>query len=302
MQGTGSVAGLSALLLFLASVCAWTQGVSLFPPPGAEGTGERELKALAAAYPDRISKMEQRQGDWAVQVDGQWFAWAHGRILPESRSAAWETYSRYRFYPYSLEWLPPLPKLDDETAARLSKILQDMRVKPPRRSDAFLDSLFDAGSRARTESRITTVDFLGFSVRVHERIAAPLQAVVSEIQARAKVDPDVTLFLRGLSEIDGFNYRDVAGTLSRSYHSYGLALDLIPRSYRGKDTYWRWAAEKTAPWWSIPYEDRWLVPAGVVSAFERQGFVWGGKWLFFDTMHFEYRPEIFALARGGGNQ
>jgi hypothetical protein len=25
--------------------------------------------------------------------------------------------------------------------------------------------------------------------------------------------------------------------------------------------------------------------------------VWGGKWLFFDTMHFEYRPEIFNLAR-----
>jgi hypothetical protein len=26
------------------------------------------------------------------------------------------------------------------------------------------------------------------------------------------------------------------------------------------------------------------------------GFIWGGKWLFFDTMHFEYRPEILILS------
>jgi hypothetical protein len=31
--------------------------------------------------------------------------------------------------------------------------------------------------------------------------------------------------------------------------------------------------------------------------FERQGFIWGGKWWHFDTMHFEYRPEIIAHAK-----
>jgi hypothetical protein len=43
-----------------------------------------------------------------------------------------------------------------------------------------------------------------------------------------------------------------------------------------------------------------MVPDAVVAAFERHGFVWGGKWLFFDTMHFEYRPEILILARQQG--
>jgi hypothetical protein len=47
----------------------------------------------------------------------------------------------------------------------------------------------------------------------------------------------------------------------------------------------------------VPYEQRWMVPTSVVEAFERHGFVWGGKWLFFDTMHFEYRPEVLLLAR-----
>ncbi len=32
-------------------------------------------------------------------------------------------------------------------------------------------------------------------------------------------------------------------------------------------------------------------------AFERHGFIWGAKWYHFDTMHFEYRPEIIALAK-----
>ena len=27
--------------------------------------------------------------------------------------------------------------------------------------------------------------------------------------------------------------------------------------------------------------------------FEKYGFVWGGRWYHYDTMHFEYRPELF---------
>jgi len=37
----------------------------------------------------------------------------------------------------------------------------------------------------------------------------------------------------------------------------------------------------------------------IVDIFERHGFIWGGKWYHFDTLHFEYRPEILALARKG---
>jgi len=30
----------------------------------------------------------------------------------------------------------------------------------------------------------------------------------------------------------------------------------------------------------------------IVEIFERHGFIWGGKWYHYDTMHFEYRPEM----------
>ena len=33
-------------------------------------------------------------------------------------------------------------------------------------------------------------------------------------------------------------------------------------------------------------------PHKIVEIFERHGFIWGGKWYHYDTMHFEYRPEL----------
>jgi len=72
----------------------------------------------------------------------------------------------------------------------------------------------------------------------------------------------------------------------------------VPRSYRGRAVYWRWSrALDRAGWFRIPVAERWSPPASVVRAFERHGFVWGGKWARFDAMHFEYRPEIIAYSR-----
>ncbi len=292
----GLTASLAAVLV-LVSAGSWAQGAAIFPAPGSESTGQHEMEAFATAYPDRIGQAVQRDDDWAVQLDGQWFFWAHGRILPESKRADWEGYARFRFYPYPLGGLPPLPQLDAQTAARLEKALKEARAHPPRRSEDFLERLYNAASRRETESNIVTVDFLGFPVRVHQRIAEALSRVAAECAALRLKDPEAASFFAGLSEVDGFNYRDVAGTATRSYHGYGLALDLIPRSYGGKAAYWRWVMENTQQWWTTPYLARWMVPLSVVEAFEKQGFVWGGKWLFFDTMHFEYRPEIFILAR-----
>ena len=38
--------------------------------------------------------------------------------------------------------------------------------------------------------------------------------------------------------------------------------------------------------------ERHRIPPEIVDIFERHGFIWGGKWLHYDTMHFEYRPEL----------
>ena len=36
----------------------------------------------------------------------------------------------------------------------------------------------------------------------------------------------------------------------------------------------------------------------IIAIFESEGFIWGGRWWHYDTMHFEYRPEILCYARG----
>jgi hypothetical protein len=137
---------------------------------------------------------------------------------------------------------------------------------------------------------------MGFDVSVHEQIAKPLEAVGRDLELLVQTDPAARRFITGLRGLAGYNWREIAGTRSRSYHSYGIAVDLAPKSFGGKHTYWRWALPQTEDFYAIPYEQRWMVPRQIVEIFERRGFIWGGKWFFFDTMHFEYRPEILILA------
>jgi hypothetical protein len=288
-----------AIAVFLAVLLVFSAPGSplaslMYTPPALPGEGE--VRALAATWPDRIAEAAIRDGEWMLRVDDAWFAWANGRLLPEAERGRWEEFVSLSFYRYPLE-LPPLAPVDEATVARLRERVRENERNPPRRNDAFLGLLLRAGNRAETEARIVKMEVAGYTVSVHEDVAGPLARLSDELAALKATDPEVKAFLRGLVEINGYNYRFVDGTRTRSYHSYGLAVDLIPRSYGGRHPYWRWAIEKEPDWWAVPYERRWMVPTSVVEAFERHGFVWGGKWLFFDTMHFEYRPEVLMLAR-----
>ena len=262
----------------------------------AQDDGQREMRSLAQAYPDRIAELTRREGDWALRIDDTWYYWSKGRLLPEQLRQRWNEYTSYRFYNYSFG-LPPLPSLDEEDKRRIAKRIEQAESSPPLRHGGFLGDLYRAETRSQTEARIVTVSLMGFEVRVHERLVGPLAAVDRRVEELARNEPEIRRFLAGLKEAAGYNWREIAGTRSRSYHSYGLAVDLIPKSYGGRHTYWRWAMAANEEWYAIPYEQRWMVPRQVVQAFEEQGFIWGGKWLYFDTMHFEYRPEIIILAR-----
>jgi hypothetical protein len=263
--------------------------------------GELEMAALARAYPERIGDLAFRNDDWAVRIDDTWYCWAHGRLLPEELRDQWEQYTSYRFYSYPLD-LPPIPNPDEETKRRLKERLEQAEKNPPSRHEGLLADLYRAATRGQTEARIVTVKLMGFEVRVHEQIAEPLEAVNRDLEILVETDPGVQRFVAGLKGLAGYNWREIAGTRSRSYHSYGIAVDLAPKSFGGRHTYWRWALPQNEEFYTIPYEQRWMVPQQIVKIFEEQGFVWGGKWFYFDTMHFEYRPEILVLAAAAGEQ
>lgn len=81
-----------------------------------------------------------------------------------------------------------------------------------------------------------------------------------------------------------YNCRLIAGTSRPSAHGYGMAIDIAT----SKADYWRWSkpGRNGRPAW------RNRIPQDIVDIFEAHGFIWGGKWDHFDTMHFEYRPEL----------
>jgi hypothetical protein len=89
-----------------------------------------------------------------------------------------------------------------------------------------------------------------------------------------------------------FNYRLIAGTDQLSPHSYGIAIDLAGN----KGGYWRWTSRKEGDRIIKSY------PQEIVNIFERYNFIWGGKWGHFDTMHFEYRPELIFKSRYFGRK
>jgi hypothetical protein len=121
------------------------------------------------------------------------------------------------------------------------------------------------------------VDFFGQTVRMHVHAAAPLRRVVTRLKEVVAQRPALKSFLTPTGGT--LVWRRIAGTKRLSAHAYGIAIDLNP----GHSHYWRWS--KTPP-------ANGDLPTEIIEAFEAEGFIWGGRWHHFDTMHFEWRPEL----------
>jgi hypothetical protein len=88
-----------------------------------------------------------------------------------------------------------------------------------------------------------------------------------------------------------YNCRVVAGAKYMSMHAYAAAID-INAKYAN---YWRWALDDRG-------EPKWAnqIPIQIVGIFEKHRFIWGGYWYHYDTMHFEYRPELLPSEGSAG--
>jgi len=107
-----------------------------------------------------------------------------------------------------------------------------------------------------------------------------LYAIGQEI---AKLPKNERIWAEGATT---YAYRVIKDTDRLSMHSYGIAIDLAPATTQ----YWKdEALSETA---HIGYKN--TMPLSIVRIFEKHGFIWGGRWYHYDTMHFEYRPELLA--------
>ncbi len=252
------------------------------------------VNALHSAYPHRIQEVTLRDDDYALRIDDQWIYFAHSRFLPEDLRHQWEDYDPITFYSYPRE-LPRFQPPGPEEQQRFERIVEERRTNPPRRHPGLYNAIWRAADKASSYAQVKTIYFLGLQTLAHRDLLSVMAAVEAEIHTVAEDNPEVAAFIDGLAGIEGYSFRRIAETSSLSFHSYGTAVDLVPTSYNGQSPYWLWASRWNANWYLMSYEERYMLPLPVVEIFERHGFIWGGKWRLFDTIHFEYRPEILIL-------
>lgn len=152
------------------------------------------------------------------------------------------------------------------------------------RSDKLYQAMYGK-SAAEVERKLVKVDWFGQKVPFTSvnGAADSLRAVAKEIAQY----PELKSYLKSSGT---FYWRAVRGSKRMSAHSYGIAFDIAV----DKSDYWQWKGGTTDELKKIPYANK--IPRKLVEIFQKHGFIWGGSWYHYDTMHFEYRPELLRYA------
>lgn len=229
------------------------------------------LKALLKAYPESFKKGEDSSLIWP---DGTKMPYegpkrekepSHKELL-DTASLAEQMNQQYPVGPGS--YGPP------------AKNFEPGRV----RHEAFFRKMYGE-SEAAVRKSLRTIVWLPktnpqkLTVTTVNGVDKKLEAVSADIE---KLSAKLRHF--ATPSAGTYNWRVIAGTKRLSVHSFGAAIDLNIK----ESTYWKWDRE-------MKYTNR--IPPEIVEIFEKHGFIWGGKWYHYDTMHFEYRPELLLLAK-----
>lgn len=247
---------------------------SLLPVAGlrAETDGRRNARlmdVLVATYPDHL---RGHDGTGLLWRDGTRMQFDDGNDDKPFEKLLDEGDAQDQFYrPYPRGPMASPPAVDvDPGRVRNERFF--IKMYGDCRSGGVERDLVDVvWLPSRGGSRVPVTRING----VAERLRA-----VSEILDRL---PDaMTKYVRPIAGT--FNCRTISGTTRLSPHAYAIAVDINVKF----SDYWRW--RRPGPGSRVAYRNR--IPQAIVDAFEANGFIWGGKWYHYDTMHFEYRPEL----------
>jgi hypothetical protein len=224
------------------------------------------IARLVAAYPGALCRGEANA---VVFCDGTRMIYDDEKSKSFEEKLATPDLEDQLSIPYPRSWSPPVPPNADPGRIRV---------------EAFFGKVYGA-SAAEVRSKLAPVRWLPglghgrVQVTTAQGIAGKLEEVSREVLRLGRATAGKVRRASG-----GFVWRTVAGTRRKSPHSWGIAIDVgVERA-----SYWRWA--RPGPDGLLRFRNR--IPLAVVEVFERHGFIWGGKWYHFDSMHFEYRPEL----------
>jgi len=153
------------------------------------------------------------------------------------------------------------------------------------RNEDFFKKVYGS-SKEEVEKNLVEVVWCPKLVR-QKILVTRINQVNKKIELVSKELDNHPEFKKYLLNIGGaFNWRFIAGTNRLSMHSFGMTIDLNT-NYAD---YWQWDCKCDDENSSLKYKNE--IPQGIIDIFEKHGFIWGGKWQHYDTMHFEYRPEL----------
>lgn len=238
-------------------------------PPALALDAPKAAQRLMAAYPDAIAGMES-----GVIV------WRDGTRMPIDDGKG----------PKAADELLEAPDLEDIFAWPYPK---GQSLSPPpdghdpgrARPAAFFQKLYGDCRKGEVSGHLVDVVWLPRKSGQRLRVTSLNGAAEKLAAVSAELDLLPTPFDVYLKPPAGaYLCRPIAGTERVSPHGYGIAVDIAT----ARSDYWRWSKP------DAPGRKAWRnrIPKEIVEIFERHGFVWGGRWHHFDTMHFEYRPEL----------
>lgn len=152
------------------------------------------------------------------------------------------------------------------------------------RCEALFKKMYGDNSAA-VQKNLVTVKWIGENVRF-TRINGAADSL-RNVGIEFEKYPGLRKYLKSSGT---FYWRKVRGANRQSAHSYGIAFD-IGVNY---SDYWKCNNPDADESAGIRYVNR--IPKQIADIFHRHGFIWGGNWYHYDTMHFEFRPELLNYA------
>ena len=153
------------------------------------------------------------------------------------------------------------------------------------RPEAFFDKMYGNCRKGEVTKNLVDVAWMPSRGKTTVKVTR-INGVAEQLRAvSAKLDRLPRTFDVYLKPVAGtYACRVIAGTERLSTHGHGIAIDIALKHAH----YWRWSKPDAAGRY------RWKndIPIEIVRIFEEHGFIWGGRWYHYDTMHFEYRPEL----------
>jgi peptidoglycan L-alanyl-D-glutamate endopeptidase CwlK len=238
----------------------------------AQDSLPKGIRALLTAYPDHIKSATKNS-----------IVWKDGEVMP---------YDDGQSSPKTFEQLLNKPDLEDQFRyeyAALTPATPPARNHDPGRIryEPFFFKMYGKTKEA-VQKQLTTIVWMPKTYGVKLQVTT-VNGIDKKLKAISDELDKLPHLHKYVANIGGtFAWRVIAGTNRQSGHSFGSTID-INTEY---SHYWRWGTKNPKEDGSLQLVFKNKIPDELVAIFEKQGFIWGGRWYHYDTMHFEYRPEL----------